>query len=271
MGIRTFLNSRFGAVATGSVAIALLSASAGYTAGEIGSRDIADDSVRSVDIKDGTVRDVDLSQPAQPVQHYWGSNWSIVDRNVIGNGDSYLRAGPDGAPYGEGSLGIRTGSPEDKAAFGNQVNFAGDPLAGISTVSYSVYTTRENNARYAENGPSVTFEIDPTGQGDTTTPNYSSLVYVPEAAADNEWTKLEASSADRWFLTGAAGTSSGCTQATYCTLDEVKAKYANATLLTAQITKGRDYAFSGAVDGLQINDVVYDFEPTGVTQAAPAG
>jgi hypothetical protein len=267
MGFKTFLNSRFGAVATGSVAIALLSASAGYTAGEIGSRDIANDSVRSVDIQDETIRDADLSEA---VKRNPGSHWSIVDRNVIGNGDSYLRAGPDEAPYGVGSLGIRTGSPEDKAAFGNQTNFAGDPLAGISTVAYSVYTTGENNARYAENGPSVIFEIDPTGREDTTAPNYSSLVYAPEAATSNQWTRLDASSADRWFLTGAAGTSSGCTQASYCTLDEVKSHYANATLLTAQITKGRDYAFSGAVDGLQINDRVYDFEPTGVTHVAPA-
>jgi hypothetical protein len=268
MGFKTFLNSRFGAVATGSVAIALLSASAGYTAGQIGSNDIADDSVRSVDIHDGTIRDKDLSDS---VTKYRGRHWSIVDRNVIGNGDSYLRAGPDRAPYGDGSLGIRTGSPDDKAAFGNQVDFGGDPLSGINTVAYSVYTTGENKGRYAENLPGVTFEIDPNGPNDNTAPNYSSLVYTPEEAAPNTWTPLAASGADRWWLTGAAGASSGCTQASYCTLDQVKAAYQNATLLTVQITKGRDYAFSGAVDGLQINDTVYDFEPLGVTKAAPAG
>lgn len=267
MGIRTFLNSRFGAVATGSVAIALLGASAGYTAGEIGSRDIADDSVRSVDIQDGTIRNRDLNETAGSFR---GTHWSIVDRNVEGNGDSYLRAGPDGAPYGEGSLGIRTGGSADKAAFGNQVAFFGDALSGISTVAYSVYTTGENNSRYAENGPSVVFEIDPTGGGDNAAPNYSSLVYVPTAMDGNAWTRLDASSADRWFLTGTAGTASGCTQAEYCTLDEVKQKYPSATLLTAQITKGRDYAFSGAVDGLQINDTVYDFEPLGVSKVATA-
>jgi hypothetical protein len=266
MGFKTFLNSRFGAVATGSVAIALLGGSAGYAAGQIGSNDIQDDSIRSIDVKDGTIRDRDLSESAQ----YRGSQWSIVDRNVIGNGDSYLRAGPDGAPYGLGSLGIRTGSPDDKAAFGNQVDFGGDPLSGINTVAYSVYTTGENKDRYAENLPGVTFEIDPSGPDDDTTPNYTSLVYTPEEAAPNAWTRLNASGADRWWLTGAAGTSSGCTQASYCTLDEVKAAYQNATLLTAQITKGRDYAFSGAVDGLQINDTVYDFEPLGVTKTAPA-
>ena len=31
------------------------------------------------------------------------------------------------------------------------------------------------------------------------------------------------------------------------------------------IIKGRDYAFSGAVDKLVINDTTYDFEPFGVS------
>ena len=38
----------------------------------------------------------------------------------------------------------------------------------------------------------------------------------------------------------------------------------DATILTAQISKGRDYAFSGAVDALKINAETYDFEPLGV-------
>jgi hypothetical protein len=206
------------------VAIALLSATAGYTAGQIGSEDIANDSIRSVDIQDGTIRNQDLSENAL---RYRGADWSIIDRNVLGNGDSYLRAGPTGAPNGVGSLGLRTGSPDDKAAFGNQADFQGRSLSEIQTVAYS----------------------------------------VTEADA-NAWTRLTASDADRWWLTGAAGTASGCTQASYCTLDEVKEKYPNATLLTAQITKGRDYAFSGAVDGLQVDSTLYDFEPDGVRQVA---
>jgi hypothetical protein len=36
------------------------------------------------------------------------------------------------------------------------------------------------------------------------------------------------------------------------------------------ITKGRDWAFSGAVDNLRINNAVFDFEPFGVVEhAAP--
>ncbi len=32
------------------------------------------------------------------------------------------------------------------------------------------------------------------------------------------------------------------------------------------ISKGSDYAFSGAVDALQINSTTYDFEPFGVIE-----
>ena len=43
----------------------------------------------------------------------------------------------------------------------------------------------------------------------------------------------------------------------------------NASIYTAQITKGRDYAFSGAVDALRINNQVFDFEPFGVYTRQP--
>ena len=45
----------------------------------------------------------------------------------------------------------------------------------------------------------------------------------------------------------------------------MQAKLPDATILTVQITKGKDYAFSGAVDKLVINDKTYDFEPFGVS------
>ena len=89
---------------------------------------------------------------------------------------------------------------------------------------------------------------------------------MPTQAASNDWTKLDASTDKHWYYTGAFGTDSGCNQTTYCTLAQAKAAAPDATLYTAEITKGRDYAFSGAVDDLRINDTVYDFEPNGVVQ-----
>lgn len=196
---------------------------------------------------------------------YVGPHWSVVDRNVVGNGDSALRAGPVVPPYGVGSLGLRTGSATDKATFGNELDFRGEPLP--TTVGYSLYTTGENAALAADNLPNISLEIDPTGPS-TAGPNYSSLVYNPTPVTPNAWTEQDASSAARWWLTGAAGTSTGCTLAHYCTLSEVRSALPGATLLTVTISKGRDRAFSGAVDGLRVDDQLFDFEPLGVLARA---
>src|SRR4029079_169124 len=105
--------------------------------GSVGNGKLADGAVTSNKIPDGTIGPNDRSTTS------FGPNWSIVDRNVIGNGDSYLRAGPSfqlgtqlsQPPLGVGSLGSRTGSGNDKAAFGDQVDFSGDPFtsAAITT------------------------------------------------------------------------------------------------------------------------------------------
>lgn len=243
--------------------------------GSVTSAKIANGTIKDTDIKDGGIAAADLSQAAKDSlgASYAGPNWSIVDRNVTGNADSDLRAGPsagnDAPPYGIGSLGIRVASG-NKSAFGNQVDFIGDPLDGITTVSYWIYTTGENNGQNPDNLPSVAFEIDPSGAGSTSAPNFSTLVYVATGAGSNTWTQIQADDT-RWFLTGAAGSGSGCTLAAMCSLTDVQGFFPDADLLTVQVTKGTDaFNFSGAVDGLQINDVVYDFEPFGVSQTTPA-
>ena len=38
---------------------------------------------------------------------------------------------------------------------------------------------------------------------------------------------------------------------------------------TVAVSKGRDNSCQGAVDGLRINNIVYDFEETGVFETAP--
>ena len=235
------------------------------------SRVIGDGAVHSKEIRDGSVHSQDLQKNLldklkQPA--YVGPNWSIIDRNVIGNGDAYLRTGPSSAgalgnvtpPSGVGSLGLRTGSGSDKVAFGDQVDLAGRHLGGIHTVSFYVFTTGENNQISTSNLPSVEFEVNPNTGGST----FSTLVYVPTAAASNTWTKLDASTAQQWYYTGGFGTTSGCNQTTYCTLADAEAAAPDATIYSVEINKGRDFAFSGAVDDLQLNGTVYDFEPSGV-------
>jgi hypothetical protein len=215
---------------------------------------------------------------------YAGPNWGIVDRNVQGGGDSYLRAGPTTAtatgvtspPLGIGSLGIRTAGPADKAAFGDQVDFAGDDFSEVTEAAYSVFATGEDFSGGATNLPSISFELlFPAGGAN---PGFHTLFYQPSIAATdvNKWTTIDAvaDTTPHWGLSGAAGTD--CDQnGGLCTFaqvqDYIAANDEGATILTVQITKGSGQpAFSGAVDALQINDDVYDFEPFGVTKTTAA-
>jgi hypothetical protein len=255
---------------TGAVAAGLVT-SADIKDETIHSRDIRDQAITSAKINDGGVKEQDLSSSVSSKLGYTGAEWSIVDRNVIGNGDAYLRAGPSSAnfgpashpPFGDGSLGLRTGSPQDKAVFGNQTDFAGDPLNGINTVKYSVFTTGENRDASAENLPNVQFEVDPNGPG--TAGGFSTLTFAPTEQPPG-WSEIDASTDQRWYYTGSFGTTSECNQTTYCTLEGAKAAAPDATIYTVQLSKCRDYAFSGAVDGLVLNDTTYDFEPLGVRE-----
>ena len=291
MHIKKLLESRLVTVAAGAAIIGLIGAGAGWSAATITSADIANDTVRSKDVKDGNLKVKDLNAKAvaqlkgstgatgpqgpqgpagvagpSTAATYVGPNWQIVDRNVEENGDAYLRPGPGTPPVGVGSLGLRTGGGGvDKAAFGNQVDFLDVTLASLNTLKYSVYTTGENNGNGADNGPSLSIELDKSGPGAPI--DFTTLVFVPTAMASNAWTELDASTAQRWFLTGATGTSTGCNQTTYCTLAQIKTALPTATVLTVQFTKGRDVEFSGAVDKLVINNRTFDFEPFGVKES----
>jgi hypothetical protein len=270
MQIKKLLGSRVVTVTAAAAIVAVVGAGAGYSAGEITSTDIKDKTIKIKDIKPAAVTKLKgQTGPQGPAgtsgtATYAGPNWSIVDRNVEENGDAYLRSGPATPPKGVGSLGLRTGGGADKAAFGNQVDFAGTTLATYTTLKYSIYTTGENIANGADNGPSLTFEVDPSGPTNTAGLNFSSLVWVPTGLTANAWTDQTPSTGARWFLTGQAGTTSSCNQTTYCTLAQVKAAFPTATVFTVQLTKGRDFEFSGAVDALVINSKTYDFEPFGV-------
>jgi hypothetical protein len=144
------------------------------------------------------------------------------------------------------------------------VRYRGDELSSINQVSYHVFTTGENiKAAPAGNVnlPNFQLEVHPHLQGLT----YSTLVYVPVQAAPG-WREQDASNEPRWYFTGDTGTVTGCNQVTYCTLDQAQAQAPDATIFTVQLSRGRDFAFTGAVDALRINDSVFDFEPTGVEE-----
>ncbi len=237
-------------------------------------------------------------------------HWGAIPRNTIGSPVAELRDGPAVAvlpsgdvsapPYGKGSLGIavadrstsrnanntkntnplENGSqPEEKAAFGNEVDFFGEPVLGIEETGFHVFQTGEN-VTYGgvSNLPNITFEIDPnmTAPG---TDDFTSMVFVPTGAGVpvNVWSDyIDATDLanGRWYFTGGEGTATGCPQTdpTPCSLADAQAGLsdggAEPTIRTAAIGKGRDNMWIGAVDGFRFNGKIYDFEgePKGVKE-----
>lgn len=210
--------------------------------------------------------------------------WGVIDRNTIGSPDQDLRGGPfvtgpnGSPPFGDGSLSlvvngvprVANNSDSEAAAFGNEVDFVGNEVSGISELGFHVFTTGENNAKGNPNMPNIRFEIDPNLA--TTPSNFSTLVYQPANTTANQWSGyIDATAPGEDFsLTGAAGTATGCNLASPCDLDEVQAALDDggetAKIGSLFVGKGRDFAFAGAVDGLRLNDTVYDFEPFGVEE-----
>jgi hypothetical protein len=211
-------------------------------------------------------------------------NWGVLYRNTIGNASAELRSGPTSAwpghesgntPYGKGSLGLLVGSGNDKIAFGNEVDFVGDSVLDIEELGFHVFTTGENNGRGANNMPTITFEIDPNVTGKAT--DYSSLVFAPNASAVNKWSGyIDATddSAGLWGLSSGAFAGEKCyLSGSRCTWSELMELLddgdgSDPVIGTVQITKGRDHAWQGAVDGFRYNDTVFDFEEHGVFERA---
>jgi hypothetical protein len=201
-------------------------------------------------------------------------NWGVINRNTIHSPTVELRSGPFDAPVGDGSLNLAVADGTEKAAYGNEIDFAGDSL-DLEEVGFHVYTTGENNDAGANNMPSIAFEIDPNLAAGKPQNNYTSLVFMPAATASNAWSGyIDATTTGLWGLTGGAFNGTPCSiNGSRCTFEAMMEYLEDggsaATILSVGITKGRDYEFHGAVDGLRINDDVYDFEEHGVSVGKP--
>ena len=198
--------------------------------------------------------------------------WGLIGRNTIGSASALPRTGPWGSalqpsdpPSGIGSLQIIVGDGTQKVAYGNQHDFFTTRLSAVSTLTYWVYRDIDAPAPIL---PGVSFEV----LNPTAAVTYTSLVYVPSPTAPVAgavWTKLDALAGARWFFTnGPLGLSSGCNQSTFCTFAQATTALTNPgyRILSLAVSKGRDDAFNGAVDALQVNKTVYDFEPQGVVE-----
>ncbi|MEU1535921.1 hypothetical protein [Streptomyces fagopyri] len=213
-------------------------------------------------------------------------HWGVITRNTIGSPVAALRNGPFGSfgvtgpsarpPYGTGSLGIEVADnstsltpPSEKVDFGNEIDFYRNPVLGLNQVGFHVFQTGENTSHGGPtNMPNIRFEINPNLSAATTT--YSSMVWSPPASpVTDRWSPyLNATTTGTWFLTGNAGTVTGCNQSTPCTFPQLKTALNDGgpapTIYTVAVGKGRDNLWAGAVDGLRINRNIYDFEANGV-------
>ena len=233
---------------------------------------LKDGAVTSAKIKDGTIGAQDLAPGAVSFpQTLWGP--SI--RNQIGAGQSSLAAGPGTPPMGSGSLHLSVTGAGDRAAFGDPIDFAGIELDSITDLSYASY----NPDAVPAVRPSLRFEINPHLADDSTAGGvfeFSTLTYEPSPGASGWVTHANIQDDHNWYLSGDAGTATGCVNTVQglCTLTEVKDRLnANADPDTAQpaISSGVYFALgsgiaatTGAVDKFVFNNFTFDFEPSGV-------
>ncbi|HEV2368501.1 MAG TPA: hypothetical protein VGR90_01420, partial [Acidimicrobiales bacterium] len=212
-------------------------------------------------------------------------HWGVIDRNTIGSPVAQLRDGPfspvasgeiSAPPFGKGSLGIEvenfssSTNMAEKVAYGNEVDFLGDPVLGLTQVGFYVFQTVEDTQAPAnpDNMPNITLEINPQVPGHS----YTSMVWdPPPSPTPDAWSPyMDATTTGTWYFTGSTGTAVGCSLSTPCTFSGAMAALQTnndgtpPTIYTVAIAKGRDYSWQGAVDGLRINNQIFDFEADGV-------
>jgi hypothetical protein len=291
--LRSFVRRIPQSVLVGAIVALVSIVSVAGAASLITGGDIKNDSVTGKDVKNLKKKDLNKKLAAKIDQiggnpHFSNPQWGIIDRNTEGSPVGALRGGPFAGggltpPLGSGSVELETADNTEKVAFGNETDFAGDPVSGLDQIGYQFFVTGEDLGRYLGNEPNITFEINPHVASKT----YTSFVYVPpnrptaSLPAGAEWVNEDADAnpggtSGWYFSNGTVATATNCTQAHFCSLDEAQAALVAqndgsgaATIGTVAVAKGKDYQFQGAVDALRINDTVYDFEQNGVLETTP--
>ncbi len=118
--------------------------------------------------------------------------------------------------------------------------------------------------------PLISFEINPHLAA-FPTDVFATVNFVPPVSVPGTWSDyIDGTTSGLWGGTGAAFDGTPCSQqGSLCSWTDLQAQLNDggdpATILSVSITKGRDLEWHGAVDGLRINNTVYDFEESGVT------
>ena len=221
----------------------------------------------------------DKGDPGTDANLPTAGKWGVIFRNTVGSPFVALGAGPGTPPHGTGSLSMMVAGADqptgsEKAAFGNESGYTGDLESSFTDIRFWVWQTAEDISRGTPNMPGITFEIDPNLNTPAT--NYSSLVFMAPNSAANQWSEVNAvttpaaASGSGWYLTGAAGNATGCKLSAPCTWAQIQTALNDggdpATVLSVAVTKGRDFSWQGAIDALQLNDTVIDFEEHGVVE-----
>lgn len=214
--------------------------------------------------------------------------WGVIGRNTLGSPSAEYRVGPYGRsdaqhykadeppPMGGGSLGMMVDGPPtaaepEKLAFGDESDFGDMPVPELETLKYSIFAGVDDLTGVSLPGLAIEIDKDSTNED----PDYTQAVYLPGASsapsapdtrAANVWQNYDASAAgSAWKAGGTA-----CSSASPCNFQELKDELGPDAVVSYSLgfSKGRDNAFVGAVDALQVNDDLYDFEPGGVKKTA---
>ncbi|MFF3445067.1 hypothetical protein [Streptosporangium sp. NPDC002721] len=209
--------------------------------------------------------------------------WGVIGRESDGGPSAVYRIGPyerdpassssatEPPPYGVGSLGIIVGDSPDRITFGNETDFAELSISDLTILRYWAFAGTNSPAEVSV--PGLSIEIDPN----VGSANYATLIYLPDSSTapsapgsqlPNTWQQYDASAAgSQWYATGVTGSLINCTLASPCSFDELKAALPDA-VITLSLGFSMDTAFIGAIDGLQVNNTVYDFGPLGTRKLA---
>ncbi|WP_239514588.1 hypothetical protein [Streptosporangium sp. 'caverna'] len=168
-------------------------------------------------------------------------------------------------------MGIIVGDSPDKITFGNETDFAELSISDLTTLKYWAFAG--TNSPDEVSVPRLSIEVDPN----VGSASYATLIYLPDTSVSpsapsprlpNTWQQYDTSAAgNQWYATGATGVLINCTLASPCSFDDLKTAMPNA-VITLSLGFSMDTAFIGAIDGLQVNNTIYDFGPLGARKIA---